>query len=254
MTYQEFEPHPNLKPYIEKYWQLTGNLEVQTSIKLIPDCSLDLILNLGEDFQSVHHDFAVNHEHAYLIGTMTQYKEHFLNGMTYLVGIQFKPGAFSFFYKYDAMYHFANRVNEFERGLFPDIQQLRRHSIPYLNRFFLDRLTTPRNNVQAIVSEIHALQGLVRIETLAKRHCITTRQLERHFQSHVGLSPKRYLNLVRYKNAIEKISQNPQQKSLMEIAFECGYYDHAHLSNAIKQYTGATPSELILSDFSKTDA
>lgn len=40
------------------------------------------------------------------------------------------------------------------------------------------------------------------------------------------------------------IKKKSSEKSMLEIAFEHGYYDHAHLANAIKAYTGATPKEL----------
>ena len=29
-----------------------------------------------------------------------------------------------------------------------------------------------------------------------------------------------------------------------QIAFEHGYYDHSHLTNEIKRYTGVTPTQL----------
>ena len=42
----------------------------------------------------------------------------------------------------------------------------------------------------------------------------------------------------------EQIKERGADSSLLEIAFETGYYDHAHLANAIKKYTGLQPSQL----------
>jgi len=36
----------------------------------------------------------------------------------------------------------------------------------------------------------------------------------------------------------------PYKESLLAIAFECGYYDHSHLTDEIKRNTGFSPSKL----------
>lgn len=70
------------------------------------------------------------------------------------------------------------------------------------------------------------------------------RQLERCFKKHIGITPKEFANIIRFQFAFSKIKHNEQRKSLLDIAFDTGYYDHAHLSNAIKRYTGLAPSQL----------
>lgn len=40
------------------------------------------------------------------------------------------------------------------------------------------------------------------------------------------------------------IKNTPYERSLLDIAFECGYYDHSHLTNEIKRITGLTPTQL----------
>jgi AraC-like DNA-binding protein len=56
------------------------------------------------------------------------------------------------------------------------------------------------------------------------------------------------------KQAIRlKLTDGPRdipEESLLRIAFELGYYDHAHLTNEFKRYAGIRPSEL--SRFYKT--
>jgi AraC-like DNA-binding protein len=45
---------------------------------------------------------------------------------------------------------------------------------------------------------------------------------------------------------MREIRRTSSRRRLLDIACEYGYYDHAHLANDIKRYTGSTPS--ILSD------
>lgn len=254
MVFYHFQPHSRLRPFIDTYWSVEGNWVVQETIKLLPDGSMDLIFNLGEDIHSGTGEFLIKHETPYLIGTMIQYKEHFLKDTTCLYGIRFKPGAFACFFNYDSQHLFANQVNEFEHKLFPDIQQMKQNFAPYLDRFFLDRLNPARYQLQAIVANIEQHKGRLKVEELLRHHFVSERKLERLFLLQIGISPKAFIKLIRFTHALAQIQRDFNKKSMMELAFDCGYYDHAHLANEIKFYTGINPSELILSDFSKMQA
>ncbi len=84
--------------------------------------------------------------------------------------------------------------------------------------------------------------GQVTVDSLAKKNHTTPRQLERNFQRYIGISPKEFANIIRFRFALSKIKHRRQDESLLSIAADCGYYDHAHLTNEIKRYTGLTPS------------
>lgn|SRR5690606_31544886 len=102
--------------------------------------------------------------------------------------------------------------------------------------------TRPRKNLHGNFLLVIA-NGLIGIDTLAKQNYTTTRQLERNFKKYIGISPKEFANIVRFKTALSKIKHNRKQQSLSDIAYECGYYDHAHLSNEIKRYARVVPSK-----------
>nr|WP_291142910.1 AraC family transcriptional regulator [Flavobacterium sp. UBA7680] len=50
--------------------------------------------------------------------------------------------------------------------------------------------------------------------------------------------------MVRFQNTLNVIKNADQNRNLFDISFECGFYDHSHLTNNIKKYSGLTPSEL----------
>ncbi len=250
MLYHTFTPALPLKPYIEMYWLMTGLWEQPEHITLTPDGSMTLLLNLGETIASNRFGLTPR-DRIHLVGTMLYPDEQVLSGETHLFGIQFKPGAFRHFYRYEPMSQMTNQVREFERNLFPDVKQITQNFVACANQFYLERLLPSRNSVLPIIEEIESLGGQVKIETLAKRYCTTERQLERFFNEQVGISPKEFINLTRFRRAFGKIQQNQNKQSLMDIAWDCGYYDHAHLTNDVKRYMGSAPTELILSDFSK---
>jgi AraC-like DNA-binding protein len=95
-----------------------------------------------------------------------------------------------------------------------------------------------------VITDITQRQGQISVENLSKKHFITSRQLERSFKEHTGLSPKKFINFVRYQFALKTIQTHASTKSLGDIAFDYGYYDHSHLTNEVKKYSGLLPSEL----------
>src|SRR5690606_22519282 len=133
---------------------------------------------------------------------------------------------------------------EFERACSFKLDRLRDQPHDYLNRFFLDRMKQPSNPMQAIINDIDVSNGHIRVQDLSKRHFTTVRQVERYFKRNIGLTPKEYSNIIRFQNAMRLIKESRLERSLSEIAFTCGYYDHAHLTNDIKRHTGMAPSQL----------
>ncbi len=62
------------------------------------------------------------------------------------------------------------------------------------------------------------------------------------FRRHVGITPKRYLKIMRFQKAIAEIeaARDPDWSAL---AFECGFYDQAHFIHDFKHFSGFTPDE-----------
>lgn len=55
----------------------------------MPDCCVDIIVNLGTNFVSDGYGFIMENERAYLVGTMTRHKEIIREKDTHLIGIRF---------------------------------------------------------------------------------------------------------------------------------------------------------------------
>lgn len=244
MQYVSFAPHPSLATYIDAYWMVTGNATVPVAERILPDGCVDIILNLGDDCNTDNNGFCMKNGKAYLVGTMTTFKDTVMSRETKLCGIRFKPAGFAAFYKYCSLHEVTDHTIEYDPKLAPDLLQTARHSMAYLDRFFLNRLSIPKHPLMAVINDIQTNNGQLRVNELSKRHFITGRQLERQFKFHTGVSPKEFINIVRFQSAVREIKNNFHGRSLLDIAFDLGYYDHAHLGNEIKKYTGVVPSLL----------
>ncbi len=241
MAYIQFQPHPQLAPYIDAYWLVTNDEQSAYTNRILPDGCVDIILNVSAE--SVNDsDFLIESGTAYLVGTMTRFKEVSLPVKAMLIGIRFKSAGFSSFYHYSSLHELTDLTVEFDKKLVPDLKTTI-NFVRQLDDFFLSKLLKSKHSLFLILADIQNSQGQINIDALTKRHFIAVRQLERNFKYHVGISPKEYINLVRYQCTLAKIQNNFFKKSLLDIAFESGYYDHSHLTNAIKKYTGWTPSQ-----------
>ena len=76
------------------------------------------------------------------------------------------------------------------------------------------------------------------VNAMAAKFSLSTRQFDRKFKIYSGFSPKMYLRLTRLQNALKQYGHD---KSLTQIAYECGYYDQSHFIHDVKAFTGYHP-------------
>jgi AraC-like DNA-binding protein len=250
MKFSFYKPATVLQPYIDIYWQLSGHFMQNEALTLLPAGGVSLFVNLGEDITSTRFETSIKGGNVFIVGPMKQTDVQVLSGEVMLFGINFKPGAFKYFYKYDALCYISDQFLGFDQRHFPDVKKSMRNFVAYLDQFYYNRLSVPKFSMLNIAADISRHRGILKIDSLAKKHCTTIRQLERQFKQEIGLSPKELINLERFTNAYSKL-QTRSKESLSEIAWDCGYYDHAHMTNDFKRYTGKTPTD-VLSSFSKT--
>lgn len=243
LKYEEIKTCAALEPYIHCFWELKGDNNDEQWERNFPDGCPGLVINLGNtcitDNGSVTMDFAK----TYVAGTMTSFKDSFIDANTHLFGVCLKPAVFSNFFNYVPQNELTDKTVQLEKTHAFDFNKLIKNPVPYLDAFFTDRLQIRNTLLFSVIEDIHQTRGNLSIIDIAKRNFITVRQLERNFKTYIGVTPKEYANIVRFQNALSKIKSYHKNKSLSDIAFECGYYDHSHLTNEVKKNTGLVPSQ-----------
>ena len=66
------------------------------------------------------------------------------------------------------------------------------------------------------------------------------RTLQRRFTAEVGVGPKAYQRVVRFRRAFALVSAAPEG-GLAAAAHRAGYYDQAHLNRDFRRFAGAPP-------------
>jgi AraC-like DNA-binding protein len=107
--------------------------------------------------------------------------------------------------------------------------------------------------VLAAVGMIRQQHGQVDIDTVAHHTGMTRRNLERRFDSLVGISPKRLARIVRFQRALRMLSTRAETRgphspagSGAAMALECGYADQPHFIRDFTELAGCAPGEHLL--------
>jgi len=243
MKHNEVKPCLALSTYIHSFWELKGDDSDHQWERIFPDGCPGIIINLGGSCKTDNGLATMDHGKTYVVGAMTSFKDSFIDSNTHLMGVCLKPAMFSSFYNYAPQNELTDHTVEFDLAHSFDVDKINNDPHVYLNRYFLDRKRNIIQSLQPVLNDIHTSKGMLSISEMAKNNFITVRQLERIFKAHIGLTPKEYVKIIRFQSAFSMMSDISPKKSLSDIAFECGFYDHAHLTNEIKQHTGLTPSQ-----------
>jgi len=237
--YREINPSIKIDPTVESFWHYKGNGE-QTAFKILPDSCVDLIFDLHQ-------------KKGFISGLMTEYQNLKLEANPNLIGIRFRAEIFSFLFQLP-LKEIKNQkldLSILNSEWAPMILAKLNHSesladsLNYLENFIHLQLNNPQyqadETVLNVTNSIRSLKGNVNIQKLAKSNLISLRQLERRFKKCIGTTIKEFSNIIRFIHAKKAIANN-QQDSLLEIAFDSGYYDHAHMNANFKRMAGENPS------------
>ena len=242
MSYLELQPNNKFSNLIDCYW--TSKEPISGVHRVLPDGCADLIFNFGEAVINFSdNQISVGKESIAAVGMMTTYRDVFSQHGGDLLGIRFKSGCLSLLTNasLSALKNTTIQADEI---------------IPAFNKVFLEKLyhtsgtgkrivliekmlshllinsqITNDKLISSVTDLILQSKGQIRIGDIANSVCIGPRQL------------KEYARVIRFINTSDTLKNAPQ-KSILEIAFENGYYDHAHLSNDFMHMAGFLPSTL----------
>lgn len=99
--------------------------------------------------------------------------------------------------------------------------------------------SSPIDKMSLAVRSTIYREGQLSVGTMAQDFGLSIRQFERSFKKCAGFSPKLYMRIARFSNAIR--TYNAQDTTLTALAYACGYYDQAHFIEDFKTFSGVSP-------------
>lgn len=119
-------------------------------------------------------------------------------------------------------------------------------AIASVQHFLMERVRRserPANPVAVAGARIIVQRsGNLRMRELEAALGWSRRHVERIFIDTVGVSPKVFAAIVRFRRAERALRDG---KALPDVALDHGYYDQSHLANEIRRFSGQTPTALL---------
>ena len=241
--YQEYNPDTRLTPWVKNYWSANSFVNSKITPKVFPDGCTDIIFKF---------DKTSGASYAGIFGTMTSFIEVDYPTSMQMFGIRFKPAGIAAFTRIP-IEEFTDRSVELAliKTLFapsfyealPEKQSMT-EIVAHTNHCLIKQLPSLYPSDRQIIRAVDLIsltKGQLSLAGVAFEVCLCQRHFERKFKSTIGVSPKMFAKIFRFKQAMQCLRNYPQ-KDLLTIAIECGYYDHTHLIRDFKLLSGETPT------------
>ena len=235
ITYTE-EIHPEFNGFAICLWTMQSLSEYKLSVKniIVADGCIDLVV----DFHKREIGFA---------GMSKTDFDFVIELPERSMGIRMMPGAFwqlTGLVASEAMDTFleiGKVFPEFDQNSFFDLSFEKAKG--YLKEFFAEKAKEKEPDEFTSLFHILSKNSLDTASELYKKlHC-SSRQCQRLFAKHYGITPKMVLSIVRFQKCLEVLTgENTRAIDILNIT---NYYDQPHFINDFKQNIGLTPLELI---------
>lgn len=253
MEYQIFQPHPLLRPLVKDYWMLTSNSDnIAPPERFLSDGGLEISFNLGDSLEyRGEKNVAIKSGTGSLFGIPNRFLHIRTGGSVHCFGIRFRPGGAYPFFSLPAV-EFKNECLNLEDvwgRLGIELQEqihaeaYHKKRIAILDSFLTGQLENIYDSdtlLENAFNLVYAARGDIRIESLAARLKIGLRRLERLFRDKVGMSPKQFCRLIRFRALFESLTRE-STASWAVTAQNFGYYDQSHLIDDFHFFTDNSP-------------
>lgn len=228
-AFATYAPSAPLRRHVAGYWLARGNRDARHAV--LPDGALDVVIEVLD-----------GRARNWVYGTSSRPVEFAIEPGADYFGIRFRPG--------QGRHFIAPPAHEFTDH---------REAAPGLLRFELDgadevldggiaaridrvlerRLAQAAPAPDRIDRAIAAIGlGSARIADVADGFGGSQRQFERVFRAAVGLGPKQFASIQRFRQAAGLIARG---SALADAAVDAGYADQSHMSNEFRRLAGASP-------------
>ena len=257
MLYRTYIPGPPLSDFVEMFWFHQGQDSPHAKERVLPNGSMALIINLGEDrfrvYDSRNHDLIESLPGSIVAGARSEYAVIDSPNRASLIGVHFKPGgAFPFFKLPAGELHNESVSLEMLWGAWA--RELRERLLEQdtpesmfgiLERALMSqaiRAARPRWRHPAVafaLEEFHSDKPT--IADVTDRIGLSPRRFIQLFNEEVGLTPKLFCRIRRFQEVLTLIA-HPHEVDWTHMALTCGYFDQAHFIHDFRAFSGISPT------------
>lgn len=257
ISYHEFKPSADLDRYVECYWlhEFEGELNEPSPVqKCLPIGMYEILFFMDANVGSIYEDGQWKKlPKSFFTGIYDNPVEWKMPGRGRLFGIRLKPETFSHLFDVPAasLYCDYKEVIAFfgkaVHGLLHAVygKESLTAVIAQTEVFLSNRLTAmeqERDYMVEAANLIRSAKGNITVEEVSNTVAVGMRQLQRSFKEYLGTSPKSYVRIIRFRNALTSLNETPQWA---DITYGLGYADQAHFIRDFREFAGEAPKSVV---------
>ncbi|MEW2480253.1 helix-turn-helix transcriptional regulator [Mycobacterium sp. NPDC049093] len=252
MRYIRQPPTVALRDSVDHLWCIADG-PTYPAERILPTGTTELVVNLGADTITIaNHQGAQRLSGSAVSGPYTRPFDIDAREHTAMVGVHFKPGGvhavlgvsphelLGSHIDLDAVWNGAADLRAEICEAKSITQRLAIVECALLTRSSGDRGLTPE--VAFAVGAL-SLDRQPTIEKLARAIGFSHRRLIQLFTAQVGMSPKRFARLQRFRHAHDAVSSALSPPHWPTFAVEHGYADQSHMIREFQEFSGMTPAQ-----------
>jgi AraC-like DNA-binding protein len=262
IRYDEWLPGSfGLAGVVTAYWRVVGDGSKVPTSAVLPDGHVELVFNLGDPVGLSGPAFTGLQPERAVVGPLSKALRLEYRGQVNTLGIRFHPARGAGF-----LGRFATKLAErllplsevcagLDRALsellvdHPNVETEACRAA--LDQVLFDQLRFALRPDKAVIAAVDRLTGsdaMPLVKDLAAESHISPRQLQRRFCAAVGMTPKRFVRVVRFARAWQAASMSAHG-TWAALAAEHGFADQAHLVREFRAFGAEPPTHVFTPDW-----
>jgi len=249
----QIAPPKQLACYIKHYIFLENSKDTVKKLRLFADGNTGLIISSDIHMQDDSDQYLPL---SFFYGQPTRYKNLTTKGTFSLLAVVFQPYFFNLLFDVSAK-EIKNEIlsasDIVKEQLMPFQESLYKKEDPQsiimaLNAYFFQLISKKRNQDSWLIqAQQYMLQnkGALSLKELEHFTGYSERHIERKFEDHIGISPKKYNTILRLHHFLSLMKNNTDYQTMTGISYEAGYFDQSHLIREFKNTIGLTPNQYL---------
>ena len=257
MIYRVRIPRPPLSHFVENLWFYQDLVAGHTHEKLLPDASMELIIDLvggpKKLYDREEHSRHADYQRCWISGMQRRYIVIGTEPGSSMMGAHFRAGGAAPFFGFPIS-ELSGEVVELDLIWKREILALREQLIEtpsidgkfdLLESYLVSKARGRLEPDKTISVALNALGSwpVLSLRDLAAHLGLSHKQMLARFDCRVGLTPKFTSRLLRFRKTLNAISAAPDAPDWSDLAIDSGYYDQAHLIHEFQEFADMTPTD-----------
>lgn len=258
---EQFSVPADLQLYLDSFWYVKAE-GPQNQMSSVQYClatgSVEMIIHVTHPYahSGIMGGRSVEFPEAFLGGIHVEPVMFALQGGTGMFGISCKPETFVTLFNLpigeladnyaEMRAFFGNIIGDLVERI--QAAPSNENRVQIATEFFRHRAAVHVRRDHPYFSEamqyIRSATGQQSVDEVCGKVFVGKRQLQRVFQDNIGVSPKTYGRIVRFKSAYDFVLRNPDV-TWTEISHHFGYSDQSHFIRDFKEFTGENPTSFL---------